>query len=90
MTENSLFDEPIDDINDWKKEWVGMPECNNTDILPFKQLMVNFKDKADYEKFASLIKQTLTEKTKSVWFPEQETVHDSNTVYVDESSLVEF
>jgi hypothetical protein len=50
MVENSIFDEEVENVNDWKKEWKGMPECNNTDILPFKQLIINFKDKADYEK----------------------------------------
>lgn len=83
-----LFDEPADDVNDWKQEWKGMPECNNTDILPFKQLVINFKNKEDYEKFAALIKQTLTEKTKSTWFPEQGTIHDSSMRYVDNETEV--
>lgn len=87
MSGESLFDEPIDETNNWKDEWKGMPECNNTFVLPFKQLIVNFKDKADFEKFCTLIKQNLTEKTKSIWFPEQDTIHDSSTRYIDESEI---
>lgn len=54
---------------EWKKLWQGMPEFVQEDDPPYKKLIINFRNEEDYKQFADLIKQKLTEKTKSVWFP---------------------
>lgn len=54
---------------EWKKHWVGMPEFEQNSKEPFKKLIVNFRTKEDYEEFANIIGQPLTDKTKSTWHP---------------------
>lgn len=48
--------------------WIGMPEFKQDKVEPYKKLIVRFETKEDYEEFAKLIDQKLTEKTKSIWF----------------------
>lgn len=67
---NPLF-EIDDDLEEWEIEWRGMPEFNQPDNGAFRQIIVSFDDQAGVDKFASLIGQSLTSKTKSLWFPER-------------------
>lgn len=53
----------------WQKHWVGMPEFVQENNPAYKKLIVSFRTKADYEEFAKLIGQNLTEKTKTIWHP---------------------
>lgn len=53
-------------------EWEGMPEFEAADLTPDRQLIVSFKSPKDVEAFSKLISQTITDKTKSLWFPKQE------------------
>ena len=39
---------------------------------PSGQLIVNFADQNDVEEFARVIGQEISEKVKSIWFPEAE------------------
>lgn len=57
---------------DPRAEWEGMPEFNQEDKTAFRSLVVHFKDQAAVDAFAALVKQTLTEKTKSMRFPPEE------------------
>ena len=52
-------------------EWVDMPEYDNTDKTPIKRLVINFSNIEDIPKFAAIIGQKLTDKTRSIWYPEQ-------------------
>ena len=61
-----------------KKEWNDMPEYSHKNKEAIKQLIVSFKNFEDYRKFAALINQPITAKTKSIWFPKIE-----NTSMVD-------
>jgi hypothetical protein len=51
--------------------WQGMPECNQQDAEPFHTIKVHFDDQVAYDAFAKLIGRKLTDKTKSVWYPER-------------------
>ena len=62
--ENAQIDEKL-----WKKHWVGMPEFEQENNPPYKKIIVSFRNKEDYEEFANLIGQNLTNKTKSIWHP---------------------
>jgi len=53
----------------WKKYWKGMPEYDQNDNPPWKQIYLNFRNEQDYNDFAKLIGQNLSDKTKSIWFP---------------------
>lgn len=62
-------DPNANDEKQWKKHWKGMPEFEQEDNPTYKTIYVHFRNKKDYEEFAHLIKQNLTEKTKSIWHP---------------------
>jgi hypothetical protein len=64
---NTLAD-PVDPF----EEWEGMPEFDHEDKTSFKQIHVHFKNVDDMRAFAKLVKQTITEKTRSIWYPEAE------------------
>jgi hypothetical protein len=73
---SNLFDVlDIDDPNvdnedvEWKKHWKGMPEFEQEENKTYKTIYVHFRNKEDYEEFAKLIDQNLSEKTKSIWHP---------------------
>jgi hypothetical protein len=54
------------------KEWEDMPEYDNQDLNGYQRIVVHFPTKKDVKKFARLMKQKITDNTKSMWFPEQE------------------
>ena len=57
--------------DDPMKEWEGMPEFDNP-AKAYKSIMVHFENKDNYLEFCELIKQALTEKSTSCWYPEKE------------------
>lgn len=63
---NNILDE-----FDWRDEWKDMPEFTSEDKAPKRTLYVHFADDKDVEAFARLVKQTITDKTKFIWYPEQ-------------------
>jgi hypothetical protein len=63
-----LFDIPPD----WKQYWKGMPGFEHVDLEPKHTIMVHFKDSIDRQKFATLVGQTITDDTKSLWYPKVE------------------
>ena len=69
----------------WQEEWQGMPEFIQKQIKPFKEIIVRFETKHDYEAFQHCIAQTLTVKTKSIWYPFKSHWGLQKKVYVDES-----
>ena len=58
--------------NDAEEEWLDMPEFNQEDLTPVRQIIVSFKNDEDVQEFANLVGQKLTDKTKSIWYPKQE------------------
>lgn len=52
-----------------KPEWTGMPSFAQEDQLGFRTLKVHFKDQAAVDAFAQLVAQTITDKTKYLWYP---------------------
>jgi len=63
--QESLFENPPA----WTEHWGGMPEYNHQDLEPWKTVLVNFRNRAERDDFASLIGQTVTDKTRSIWYP---------------------
>lgn len=57
--------------SNWKKHWIGMPEYAQEDKIKFRAITLNFRSEADYKEFSQKIGQEVTEKTKSIWHPEQ-------------------
>ncbi|WP_336801703.1 ParB/Srx family N-terminal domain-containing protein [Kaistia sp. MMO-174] len=58
--------------SDPKDEWNGMPEFDQTDKTAFRTLPIHFPDQAAVDRFAALIGQKITEKTRFAWYPEIE------------------
>jgi len=71
--------------NDPNAEWQGMPEFEPEDPEVYKRLVVIFGTKADYEAFARLINQVLTDKTSSIWYTPVEAGCRSDEAMSDES-----
>jgi hypothetical protein len=67
--------------NDPDEEWQGMPEFKGEDQMGAKQLIVHFNTMDDYHLFGVMINQKLSEKTKSIWYPEQERGSQTDHAY---------
>ena len=59
-------------VQDLSGEWEDMPEFSEEDKSAYRTLLVHFMNGEDIEKFKKLVKQEFTEKTKFIYFPEQE------------------
>lgn len=66
-------------------EWHGMPEFQQEDKTAWKSLTVNFSSMDDLQGFSKLIGQSLTEKTRSIWYPQAEIERYADKRYTDES-----
>jgi hypothetical protein len=82
---NPLF-EIVDDLDETEKEWDDMPEFHQPDNGAFRQIIVSFDDKAGVDAFAKAIGQSLTDKTKSVWYPPRERNNVNDLFWVDEGN----
>lgn len=58
--------------NDPDKHWGEMPEYEHEDKTAFRTLHLHFADAEAIQKFAELIGQPITEKTRSLWYPPAE------------------
>jgi len=72
------------EVVDPAQEWQGMPEFENTPKA-HRTLYVHFETPGDVEQFSRIIGQSLTDKTKSIWFPEKQTGDSSSKVFLHES-----
>lgn len=62
----------------WREQWKEMPEFEQPDQMPVRQLIINFEHFDDVKAFALLVEQTITPETRSIWYPEvdaQEVAH---------------
>lgn len=77
--------ELFENTEDWKNEWIGMPEFIQTKSeKPFTQITIRFKNQDDLNEFSKLINQKLTKKTKSIWFPQIERGLNADKLYINE------
>jgi hypothetical protein len=61
----TIFDAPH-----WKDEWKGMPEfVQEAKPEPYAEIIFRVATEEDLEALAKATGQTLTERTKSAWFP---------------------
>lgn len=51
-------------------EWEGMPEFEVEDQRAVRQILVSFAKEEDVARFAEVIGQGITDKTRYLWFPE--------------------
>jgi hypothetical protein len=69
MSEQPLL---LDVPPDWKAKWKGMPDFEQQDQSPWQSVLVHFKNLQDRQEFAALVGQTVTDLTKSLWYPRAE------------------
>ena len=79
----SLFN--LDEFHLTEREWQGMPEFNHQDLTPFQSVIMHFETREDRNKFSKLINQTITHKTKSLWYPKLKIEKFIDKRYNDES-----
>jgi hypothetical protein len=79
-----FFGDSEEDVAEWEKEWIGMPEFTQENNPPYKRLIVNFKTEEDYKDFALKIDQGLTEKTKSIWHPKLQRSENSLKRWIED------
>ncbi len=81
----SLMLEREQGTNDPNKEWSGMPQFNQNDEQAFRSIVLHFKDSDGINNFAKLINQTITDKTRYIWFPFIEIGRAANKEYGDDN-----
>ena len=71
-----------------KPTWAGMPEFDQQDESAFRTIKVHFATREAVEAFAALVNQSVTEKTKFLWYPEaeREVTHGNVEVISDEGA----
>jgi ParB-like chromosome segregation protein Spo0J len=62
-------------------EWEGMPEFDQPDKTSFRHVIVHFENNDDCSEFFSIIGQSHTDKTKSIWYPEQQNMDTESKRY---------
>jgi hypothetical protein len=82
MNQNHLFENLDESFRD---EWKNMPEYVQEDLTPYRVINVRFRNAEDVALFEKLMKQKITEKQKTIWFPFAEPRRASLFRYVDES-----
>jgi hypothetical protein len=72
----------------WENEWVGMPEYSQNKVKKeYASIIVRFDSKEDLEEFSKLLNQKLTNKTKSIYFPQIIRGINANKLYIDENEI---
>lgn len=68
---------------DPNEEWKGMPEFDQPDKTAARQIVMNFKSDEDAAAFGELLGQSVTDKTRSLWFPKAEIERLMDKRYAD-------
>jgi hypothetical protein len=81
-----MIPELFENEKDWIKEWQDMPEfIQSKTEKEYHKVTIRFANKEDLESFAKLIDQTITNKTKAIWYPKIERGLNANKLYINES-----
>lgn len=72
-----------EEVDDAEEEWVGMPECENEDLKPYRRIVVSFTCEEDAQRFGALLDLKISERTTKTWFPAKENTQARHLAYVD-------
>ncbi len=50
-------------------EWSDMPDYESNDLEPYRSLKIHFRNREDFDAFLELVDQSVTDKTKYLWYP---------------------
>lgn len=70
----------------YDQHWQNMPDFKQEDCGAKRQIIVSFDNEEDVQKFAQLINQNITDKTKSIWFPPREKNNVKDLFWIQEDS----
>lgn len=76
--------EKLHNLYGWREQWKAMPSFGNKEKKVFKQINVSFETEEDFYKFAEVIGQNFTPKTKSIYWPFKENNKMSLLRWVDD------
>lgn len=85
IKEKGIRQEKLFDMKSDENIWEGMPEFIQEKQEPFNSIIIRFRNKEDMESFSKIVGQKLTNKTKSIWYPELVRGLHSKKRYVNES-----
>jgi hypothetical protein len=77
------LNEMIGTPNDPRAEWAGMPSFTQDNQKAFRDIVMHFPNESAAREFAELLGQSITEKTKYLWFPKAEPVKAVDKLYVE-------
>lgn len=66
--------------------WEGMPEFESNDERPFRSVIMHFETQEAVDKFAKLLGQTVTEKTRYLFYPKQIKDNVKDFIYTTEDN----
>jgi len=75
----------VGDPDDPNAHWEGMPEFEQENLIGVQSIHVHFNSRQDVDDFAELIGQKLTDKTRSIWYPEVIKIDMKSEIYRNES-----
>lgn len=69
-----------------KPHWTGMPEFDQEDARALRTIKIHFATQEDVDRFVALVsphlvEQTITPKSKFIWFPKNDRHHVADVVY---------
>jgi len=70
---------------DYTQEWQGMPEFEQEAAGAFRTISLHFQNQEDLNTFSELVGQTITEKTKYIWYPYKANANLKELTYSNES-----
>jgi len=71
-------------------EWAGMPKyISDKHRNGIKVIMVHFETQNDVDKFAEIIGQEITDRTRSIWYPAKPKENILKYLYVNECNCNE-
>jgi len=71
----------MDEASGQKTEWEGLPEYISDDLTAYRSIIIHFANEEGIKKFAKLIKQNITNKTKYLHYPKCKRENFSDKIY---------
>lgn len=79
----AVLEQPAPPPSDPNAEYQGMPSYVSEDKTAHRDIIVHFRNDEDVREFAKLVGQTISDKTKYIWFPKDEGEDLASFKYVE-------
>lgn len=85
----ALFDDD-EALPSWADHWIGMPEYDQQDLMPWQSIKVHFTCSRDRDAFAQLVGQRLTDLSQWIWYPKAERLDEASRRYRSERTFPKY